>query len=195
VEKKMNIVDQATQTQLSNIEKRTGKSLKQLFDLVGASGLNKPGQVRDMLKSELGLGFGDAAVLASTALKALSPDAEKKANQSIEEIVAGFYSGPRSALRPIHDRVMAEMKKFGEFEIAPKKTYLSLRRKRQFAMLGPATNSRIDLGLNMKGIPATQRLLAMPPGGMCQYQVRLSSENDVDSELIDWIKQAYESAA
>ena len=98
-------------------------------------------------------------------------------------------------MRPIHDRVMAEMKKFGEFEIAPKKTYLSLRRKRQFAMLGPATNSRIDLGLNMKGIPATQRLLAMPPGGMCQYQVRLSSENDVDSELIDWIKQAYESAA
>ena len=62
-------------------------------------------------------------------------------------------------------------------------------------MLGPATNSRVDLGLNMKGIPATERLLEMPAGGMCQYQVRLSSEKDVDAELIAWIKQAYENAA
>ena len=69
----MNIVDQATQTQRSNIEKRTGKTLAQLFELVRASGLNKPGQVRDMRKNDLGLGFGDATVLASTALKALSP--------------------------------------------------------------------------------------------------------------------------
>ena len=119
----MNIVDQATQTQLSNIEKRTGKSLAQLFELVRTSGLNKPGQVRDMLKSELGLGFGDAAVLASTALKALSPDAEKQGSLSIDEIVADFYSGPKSALRPIHDRVMTEISKFGEFEIAPKKNF------------------------------------------------------------------------
>ena len=191
----MNIVDQATQTQLSNIEKRTGKTLAQLFELVRASGLNKPGQVRDMLKNDLGLGFGDATVLASTALKALRPDAEKQGSLSIDEIVSGFYSGPKSILRPIHDRVMAEINKFGEFEIAPKKPDLSLRRKRQFAMLGPATNSRVDLGLNMKGVPTTERLLEMPPGGMCQYQVRLSNEKDVDAELIAWIKQAYESAA
>ena len=191
----MNIVDQATQTQLSNIEKRTGKTLAQLFVLVRDSGLKKPGQIRDMLKSDLGLGFGDATILASTALKAQNSDAEKPGNLSIDEIVTGFYSGPKYGLRPIHDRIIAEIKKLGEFEIAPKKTYLSLRRKRQFAMLGPATNSRVDLGLNMKGVPSTERLLEMPAGGMCQYQVRLSNEKDVDAELIAWVKQAYESAA
>lgn len=190
----MNTVDQATQTQLSNIEKRTGKTLAQLFEFVRASGLNKPGQVRDMLKNDLGLGFGDAAVLAGIALKALSPDAEKQGSLTIDEIVSGFYSGPKVALRPIHDKVMAEIKNFGEFEIAPKKTYLSLRRKRQFAMLGPATNTRVDLGLNMKGVPSTARLLELPSGGMCQYQVRLFNEKDVDAELIAWIKQAYEGA-
>ena len=191
----MNIVDQATQTQLSNIEKRTGKTLAQLYEMVRASGLNKPGQVRDMLKSDLGLGFGDAQVLAGFALKELNPETKNQESMSIDDIVAGFYSGPKAALRPIHDKVMAEINKFGEFEIAPKKTYLSLRRKRQFAMLGPATNTRVDLGLNMKGVPSTERLLEMPPGGMCQYQVRLSSEKEVDAELIAWIKQAYDSAA
>jgi len=90
---------------------------------------------------------------------------------------------------------MAEIEKFGEFEIASKKTYLSLRRKRQFAMLGPGTNSRVDLGLNMKGVSPTDRLLELEPGGMCQYQVRLTSEKEVDPELIAWIKQAYDSAA
>lgn len=191
----MNIVDKATQTQLSNIEKRTGKTLAQLIEFVRDSGLIKHGEIRDMLKTNLGLGFGDAAVLASTALKALAPDAEKREDESVGEIVAGFYSGPKSNLRPIHDEVIAAVEKIGEFEIAPKKTYLSLRRKRQFAMLGPATNSRVDLGLNMKGVPPTERLKEMPAGGMCQYQVRLTSENEVDPELIGWIKQAYDSAA
>ena len=191
----MNSVEKATQTQLANIEKRSGKTLAQLFELVRASGLSKHSEIRNMLKRELGLGFGDAAVLAGTALRALNPDIENQESISIEDLVAGFYFGPKSSLRVIHAKVMAEIEKFGEFEIAPKKTYLSLRRKRQFAMLGPGTNFRVDLGLNMKGIPSTDRLLELPLGGMCQYQVRLTNEKEVDPELIAWIKQAYDSAA
>jgi len=191
----MNSVEKATQTQLANIEKRSGKTLAQLFELVRASGLSKHSEIRNMLKRELGLGFGDAAVLAGTALRALNPDIENQESISIEDLVAGFYFGPKSSLRVIHAKVMAEIEKFGKFEIAPKRTYLSLRRKRQFAMLGPGTNFRVDLGLNMKGVPSTDRLLELQPGGMCQYQVRLTNEKEVDPELIAWIKQAYDSAA
>jgi hypothetical protein len=110
-------------------------------------------------------------------------------------IINGFYSGPKAHLRPIHDAVMAEINKLGEFEMTPKKTYISLRRKRQFAMLGPGSSTRVDLGLNMKGVAPTERLTAMPPGGMCQYQVRLTSINEVDGDLMGWIKTAFESAA
>ena len=46
----MNIVDQATQTQLKNIESRTGKTLEELKQLIKASGLAKHGEIRDMLK-------------------------------------------------------------------------------------------------------------------------------------------------
>ena len=89
---------------------------------------------------------------------------------------------------------MAAIHGFGEFEISPKKTYLSLRRKRQFAMIGPATNTRVEVGLNMKGVPGGTRLAQLPPGGMCQYKVKLSSAQEVDQELLGWIKQAYDSA-
>ena len=103
-------------------------------------------------------------------------------------------AGARAALRPIHDAVMAAIAKFGPFEEAPKKAYVSLRRQKPFAMVGPATNTRVEVGLNMKGVPGTDGLLELPPGGMCQYKVKLSQPGDVDAQLLGWIRQAYDSA-
>ena len=113
---------------------------------------------------------------------------------SNEDVVDELYSGPKADLRPIHDRVMEVVEVLGEFEIAPKKTYLSLRRKRQFAMVGPATKTRVEVGLNMKGIEPTERLILLPPGGMCNYKVNLTDPEQVDAELIAWMRTAYDSA-
>ena len=190
----MNIVDQAIETQLKNIQMRTGKTLGELFAFIRASGLTRHGEMRDMLKRELGMGFGDAAVLATTYLKSLEEPKPLQDGDPIEAAVEEIYSGTKAVLRPLHDLVMGLISSFGEFEIAPKKGYLSLRRKRQFAMLGPASKRRLEVGLNMKGIEAGERLLAMPPGGMCQYKVYLTDPVEVDAELGAWIKQAYDSA-
>ena len=89
---------------------------------------------------------------------------------------------------------MAAITTLGPFEIAPKKGYVSLRRKKQFAMIGPASKTRVEVGLNMKGAEPTARLVAMPAGGMCQYKVDLTDIEDIDEELISWIRQAYDSA-
>jgi hypothetical protein len=89
---------------------------------------------------------------------------------------------------------MTAVNGFGAFEIAPKKGYVSLRRKKQFAMVGPATNTRVEVGLNMKDVKATGRLAALPPGQMCQYKVKLTDPAEVDPELIGWIKRAYDTA-
>jgi hypothetical protein len=113
---------------------------------------------------------------------------------NLDTAVDGIYTGAKEALRPVHEAIMQKINSLGEFDIAPKKSYLSLRRKRQFAMVGPATNTRIEVGLNMKGISPTDRLEQNPPGGMCQYKVKVTSLGDVDYELVGWIKTAYDSA-
>lgn len=189
----MNSVDKAVATQLSNIEKRTGKTLDELAGIVKTSGLTKHGEIRDMLKRDLVMGHGDANTLTHFVLRSAEP-AATEGEGAAADVVDGIYSGAKAPLRPIHNKLMAEITKLGPFEIAPKKGYLSLRRKKQFATIGPATNTRVEVGLNMKGVPATDRLEEMPAQSMCQYKVRVTEAADVDAELIAWIRQAYESA-
>ncbi len=105
-----------------------------------------------------------------------------------------IYAGGKAALRPLQDRVMSSIAGLGDFEVSPKKTYLSLRRKKQFAMVGPGSKGRLEVGLNMKGVEAAGRLEALPPGGMCQYRVFLSAEEEVDEELLGWVEAAYQAA-
>jgi hypothetical protein len=185
-------MDTAIATQIANIEKRTGKTLAQLTAIIRSSGLTKHGEIRDMLKRDLGMGHGDANTLVHVALK--SDGASAAEGKSADEVLDGIYAGPKASMRPIHERLMAAIEAFGPFEVAPKKSYVSLRRKKQFATVGPATNTRFEVGLNMKGVAGTPRLELLPPGGMCQYRVKVAGPAEVDAELLGWIRQAYDSA-
>jgi len=190
----MSAVDKAIQTQLTNIQTRTGKSLDELRAVLQQSGLTKHSEIRAMFQRDLGLGYGDANMLAQVLRRTDAEGPNTAEAVAPDDVVNALYTGGKAGLRPIHDRLMAEIAQFGTFEIAPKKGYLSLRRKKQFAMIGPATNTRVEVGLNMKGLDATARLAEMPSGGMCNYKVKVTDVAEVDAELIAWIKRAYESA-
>jgi len=191
----MSDVDKAFATQLINIEKRTGKSLEELAKIVQASGLSKHGEIRDMLKRDLGMGHGDANTFVHHVLKSDGQSVAAEKNLSTDDVVTGLYTGAKAALLPIHEKLMAEINQFGEFEIAPKKTYISLRRKKQFAIIGPATNTRVEVGLNIKGLMPDERLVEMPANSMCNYKVKLTDAAEVDAALIAWLRQAFDSAA
>ena len=187
-------MDKALATQLANIEKRTGKSLDALAKVIRSSGLTRHGEIRDMLKRDLGMGHGDANTLVHHVLQSDGSSAAASAGKGTDAVVDEIYSGAKAPLRPIHDKLMAAIDKFGDFEIAPKKGYVSLRRKKQFAMIGPTTNTRVDVGLNMKDVPATARLVAMPAGQMCQYKVKVTEAKEVDAELLAWVRRAFDAA-
>ncbi len=184
----------ALETQIKNIQTKTGKSLDDLAKIVNKSGLTKHGEIRDMLKKELGLGHGDANTLTHVILKGDGASVAQETTSAGGDVLDAIYSGPKAHMRPIHEALMKRIITFGEFEIAPKKGYVSLRRKKQFAMLGPATNTRFEVGLNVKGLKAGGRLEELPAGGMCNYKVKLTDVSEVNDELFSWIKQAFDSA-
>lgn len=183
-------IDKATATQLANIEQRTGKTLAQLAKVITNSGLTKHGEIVAMLKADLGMGHGDANTLVHFTRQSAEGAAPKSGGDVLDEI----YTGSKAHLRPIHDALMKAITKFGAFEIAPKKGYVSLRGKKQFATIGPATNTQVEIGLNMKGVKGTARLVEQKPGGMCQYKVRIADVKEVDAQLVGWIRTAYDAA-
>ena len=185
-------------TQLRNIQSKTGKTIADLHAVLAASGLGKTGERRALLMERYQLGYGDANTVAlfyGQPLPTLDTGpAPPAAPSATSDALDAIYSGAKAALRPMHDTVMAFVHSLGEFEQAPKKTYLSLRRKRQFAMVGPATNDAIEIGLNAKNLPMHARLKPQPPGSMCQATTRIGSAREFDAMLKEWIKQAYDAA-
>lgn len=186
-------VEQALETQLSNIEKKTGKARSALTAEIETSGKAKHGEIRDWLKAEYGLGHGDANTLAHFAMRG-GTFATADAAKGGDAVLDGIYKDRKAALRPVHEKLMAAIGQFGVFEIAPKQGYVSLRRKKQFAMLGPKTNDRFELGLNLKDEIGHSRVKKLPPGGMCQYIVPLGSADEVDAEIVAFVKRAYDAA-
>ena len=188
----MSSLDKAIQTQIDNIQKKTGMSLAELSTFIKKSGLSKHGEIREMLKQKLSLGHGDANTLVHVIFQ--SDGTRAAEGKSTDAVLDEIYMGAKAHMRLIHEALMKHINKLGEFEIVPKKGYVSLRRKKQFAMIGPKTNTRFEVGINAKDLKKNARLLEQPKGSMCNYIVNVTDAQEVDDELIAWIKSAYEGA-
>ena len=188
----------ATITQLKNIQARTGKTIAELHAALASSGLVKHSERRTWLMEQFKLGYGDANTVVHFFDKTL-PDLDggppAAAPTATGDALATLYTGAKAGLRPLHEAVISQIKSFGDFEEAPKKTYVSLRRKKQFAMVGPATKDSVEIGLNAKDLPVHPRLKPQPPGSMCNATIRIASAAELDSLLMGWLRQAYDAAA
>jgi hypothetical protein len=172
-----------------NIEAKTGKSVVEWASLVSKQSLAKHGQMVAWLKTEQGLSHSHANHIAKHALGAAAP-------RSSGDPVGYLFEDGKEGLRPLYDRLIAAVRKFGtDVEVAPKKANISLRRRRQFALIQPSTRNRLDLGLILKGKKAAGRL--EPAGSfnaMFTHRVKLAVEPDVDAEVLSWLKEAYDEA-
>ena len=192
----MSTADEGLEAQIRNIEQRYGKPLGEWIALVKESGLTKHTDIVAMLKSQYGMSHGSAHRVALKAREADAASIVKAAEASGRDPVAELYSGKKASLKPLHDTLMVVITTFGDdIELAPKKGYLSLRRKKQFAMIQPTTATRIDIGLILKDVPTTERLeSAASFNALFTHRVRVNTIDDVDAQVIAWLKQAYDLA-
>ena len=181
-------VEDAVQSMIANFAKNTGKPLEAWIAIAKKSGKAKHGEIVKFLKDKHGIGHGFANMVAA---KTLAGDADPATG---EDLVAAQYKGAKAGLRPIYDKLAAAIGKFGaDVEFAPKKTYVSLRRAKQFALIQPTTADRLDVGINLKGMAASARLEASGSfNAMVSHRVRVTSAREVDAQLIGWLREAYE---
>lgn len=169
---------------------KTGKDLKHWIKVVEQSKIEKHGAIVKFLKTEHDFTHGYANFVA---LKTKKSDA---ASQNPDDLFNNQYKG-KEHLIPIYEALVAAIAKFGDdITKTPKKDSVSMIRKKQFALIKPATKTRIDLGLKLKGKPTTDRLENSGPfGAMCTHRVRLTEAAEVNEELIGWLREAYEMAS
>jgi hypothetical protein len=189
----MATVEEGLQAQIRNIEATYGKPMSEWIAIISASGLTKHTDVVNMLKKDYGMTHGAAH---RTSLVARQNAAEAAAAGQSSDPVSDLYTGKKASLRPLYDALLNAIQEFGDdIELAPKKGYLSLRRRKQFAMIQPSAAGRIDLGLILRDVPPDARLeSAKGFNALFTHRVRLSSTADIDSQLIGWLQRAYDRA-
>jgi hypothetical protein len=189
----MATVEEGLRAQIRNIEATYGKPMEHWFKAIAASGKTKHSDVVAMLKATYGMTHGAAhrVSLLARQTTAPPPGADHPGDPADE-----LYAGPKSGLRPVHEALLKVVTAFGDdVELAPKKGYLSLRRRKQFAMIQPSTAIRVDVGLTLKGVPPNERLeSAAGFNALFTHRVRLTNPASVDSQLIGWLKAAYDAA-
>jgi predicted transport protein len=182
-------MDKTVITMLENLKEKTGYSLDEWKMLISTQSLSKHGEIVKFLKETHKVTHGYASEIA---LKVLGSDADSITDT--DELIISQYKG-KEHLKPFYDKLVGEIQQFdGDFEIAPKKTYVSLKRKKQFIILNPASKTRFEIGFNLKGVEAKGKLEAEKPNGICSHKINLSDINEINKEVIDWIKMAYENA-
>jgi hypothetical protein len=147
-----------------------------------------------MLMERFELGHGQANAVVHLALKSDGQSAAEAKELSSDDVLDEIYAGDKAQLRPVHDKVLKLLAKLGAYEAAPKKGYVSYRRKKQFVMVGPKTKTAVEIGLAAKQLPADKRLKEMPPNSMCRYTTRVSSPAEVDAAVEQWIRTSYDEA-
>lgn len=182
-------MDKATQTMIENLHKNTGKTLEQWIEIMKSENFAKHGEMVKFLKETQGLTHGFANLIAH---KTKGSDADSAENQ--DALITKQYQG-KEHFKPIYGKLISEIQSFGnDIEIVPKNSYVSLRRKKQFATLNPVTKTRFEIGINLKGQEPKGKLEPEKANAMCSHKINLADIKDIDKEVIEWIRTAYNNA-
>jgi hypothetical protein len=176
-----------------NLPERTGRTFDEWVALAKQAGLAGRKETVAWLKSEHQLGMVTATFIAA--------EAEGKSIEATYSdegaLLDGMYSGDRAALRPIYDQLAATARKLGQdVELTVCKTYVGIRRARQFAMLKPTTKTRVDLALALPNVKPAGRLAKAGSIGndRMTHRIQITTGKEIDGEVKRWLKAAYDRA-
>ena len=177
-----------------NLPAKTGRTFEEWIDLTREKGPASRKERIAWLKSEHGIGTVTANFIAADA------EGRSMAEEYADEnaLLDGMYAGERAALRPLYDELAKTARKLGpDVELTVCKTYVGIRRGRQFGMIRPTTRTRVDLGLVLPGAKAAGRLQNAGSIGndRMTHRIEIASRKDIDAEVRRWLLAALDATA
>ena len=184
---------------VANLPQKTGRSLDEWLALIKKQGLIGEAEQLKWLKGEHGLGGTTAGLIAESAQGKNRQTTDGGAYlKAAGGYVEDMYQDAKTALRPIHDALIDLVCSMGEdIKICPCTTIVPLYRNHVIAQIKPATRTRIDFGLALKGAKKKlpKRLIdtgGLKKGDRITHRFPITSETEIDAEVRDWVKVAYD---
>lgn len=183
-------ISSVMQSYLDNIQAKTGKTLDDFMVMAKEKGLAKHGEILSWLKGDFGLGHGHASAVTHLILNADKPE------ESDDEGIAKHFTGNKAGWKPAFDALAAKVGQFGkDVKISPAASYLNLQRGGKKFGIVQVSGKRLDIGIKLKGTSAEGRFAeAGSWNAMVTHRVQIEEAGQIDGEVIDWLKRAYEQA-
>jgi len=189
-----------TQKWIADLKAKTGRTLEEWLTLIKKKGPKDEKERREWLKTEHKLGTNSAGWLAERAegkgTEVADPDEYLTAAESY---VDNMFSGAKAHLRPIYDALLKLGLGIGkEAKACPCQTIVPLYRNHVFAQIKPTTRTRIDFGFALGDLKGAGRLIET--GGFAKkdritHRIEITSLKDIDAEVKQWLKAAYDRDA
>lgn len=177
------------QAYLDSIRAKTGKGPEEFRALAAEKGLvgAKPGEVVAWLKQDFGLGHGHAMAIVAV-LKQAGPAAAPG-----EDRFAKLFAGGKAKWRPVFDALMQRLG--GDVSAEAGGTYVNLLRGvKKFGIAQPGA-AHLDIGIKRKDTAPTERFAAAGSwNSMVTHRVRVTKAEEIDDEVLDWLREAWQAA-
>jgi hypothetical protein len=167
------------------LEESTGKDLDTWNRRIQREGFRDEQSLRAWLNGEDVKGYAESLLVME---RFGYPDF---ITATADQLIEGQYAG-RPQLRPVYDAIIEAVMEMGEVTIQARKTYVSfLTPRRTFARVQPSTKDRVDLGLRLDGQKPGGRLQPSTIHETMKLQISLKSVDELDAEVLGWLRQAY----
>jgi len=101
--------------------------------------------------------------------------------------------GKDPVVQKLYERLISQLQKFGQLKIEPKKTSIHLGNKFGFAGVYTRQNYiNLEVHLNYKLTSKRVSKVEQASTNRFHHTIKLTSEKDVDKELLNWLREEYE---
>ena len=106
---------------------------------------------------------------------------------------ADHMNGKEPVVSKMYGKLIKELQKFGPLKIEPKKTSIHLGNR--FGFAGVYTRKdyiNLEVHLNRRLTSARVSKVEQASTNRFHHTIKLTTEKDIDKELLSWLKEAYE---
>ncbi len=116
---------------------------------------------------------------------------KSKQTHSCVKLTLDYHFRKKPKLKKLFSSLVRRTKKFGPVRVEVVKSAINLGAKYHFAMIYVRKNGfQVEFGLREK-IKSKRFLHTRKMGYFYIYYVKVSKKEDIDTELLDWLKQSY----